>query len=32
MEWAEDNGVDHIFGLAGNTTLDARVARRQSEL
>ena len=26
MEWAEDNGVDYIFGLAGNTTLDALVA------
>src|ERR1700686_5881183 len=23
MEWAEDNDVDYIFGLAGNTTLDA---------
>ena len=21
MEWAENNGVDYIFGLAGNTTL-----------
>jgi hypothetical protein len=26
MEWAEDNGVDYIFGLAGNSTLDALVA------
>jgi hypothetical protein len=26
MEWAEDNGEDYIFGLAGNATLDALVA------
>jgi hypothetical protein len=26
MEWAEDNGADYIFGLAGNATLDAQVA------
>src|SRR5258705_12642806 len=26
MEWAEDNGVDYIFGLAGNSVLDAFVA------
>jgi hypothetical protein len=26
MEWAEDDGVDYIFGLADNTTLDALVA------
>jgi hypothetical protein len=26
MEWAEDNGEDYIFGLAGNVTLDALVA------
>jgi hypothetical protein len=26
MEWAEDNGADYIFGLAGNTALDALVA------
>jgi hypothetical protein len=26
MEWAEDDGADYIFGLAGNTTLDALVA------
>jgi hypothetical protein len=26
MEWAEDNGADYIFGLAGNATLDALVA------
>jgi hypothetical protein len=25
VEWAEDDGVDYIFGLAGNTTLDALV-------
>src|SRR5271154_395991 len=23
MEWAEDDGADYIFGLAGNATLDA---------
>src|SRR5882724_10763188 len=27
MEWAEDNGADYIFGLAGNAALDALVAR-----
>jgi len=26
MEWAEDNGADYIFGLAGNAALDAFVA------
>jgi hypothetical protein len=26
MEWAEDDGADYIFGLAGNVTLDALVA------
>jgi hypothetical protein len=26
MEWAEENGEDYIFGLAGNATLDALVA------
>src|SRR5246127_2574454 len=26
MEWAEDDGVDYIFGLAGNAALDALVA------
>src|ERR1700683_2382649 len=25
MEWAENNGVDYIFGLAGNTTLALRI-------
>jgi len=32
MEWAEDNGVDYIFGLAGNTTLDALVAETADNL
>jgi hypothetical protein len=26
MDWAEDNGTDYIFGLAGNAALDAVVA------
>jgi Transposase DDE domain group 1 len=26
MEWAEDNDADYIFGLAGNSVLDALVA------
>ena len=26
MEWAEDHDADYIFGLAGNTALDALVA------
>ena len=26
MDWAEDHGVDYIFGLAGNAALDALVA------
>jgi Transposase DDE domain group 1 len=26
MEWAESNGEDYIFGLGGNTALDAQVA------
>jgi len=26
MEWCEDNGVDYIFGLAGNKVLDALAA------
>ncbi len=26
MEWAEDNDTDYIFGLAGNSALDALVA------
>ena len=32
MEWAEDNGFDYIFGLAGNTTLDALVAETAANL
>jgi hypothetical protein len=32
MEWAEDNGIDYIFGLAGNTTLDALVAETAANL
>jgi hypothetical protein len=27
MEWAENNGADYIFGLQGNTVLDALVAK-----
>jgi hypothetical protein len=26
MEWAERDGADYIFGLAGNSALDALVA------
>jgi hypothetical protein len=32
MEWAEDDGVDYILGLAGNTTLDALVAETADNL
>src|ERR1700730_13641768 len=32
MEWAEDDGVDYIFGLAGNATLDALVAATADNL
>jgi hypothetical protein len=32
MEWAEDNGEDYIFGLAGNATLDALVAETADNL
>jgi len=32
MEWAEDNGEDYIFGLAGNTVLDAMVAKTADNL
>ena len=32
MEWAEDNGINYIFGLAGNTTLDALVAETAANL
>ena len=32
MEWAENNGVDYIFGLAGNSVLDAFVAETADHL
>src|SRR5882757_7536600 len=32
MEWAEDDGVDYIFGLAGNAALDARVVETADNL
>jgi Transposase DDE domain group 1 len=32
MEWAENNGADYIFGLAGNATLDAVVAEAADNL
>jgi Transposase DDE domain group 1 len=32
MEWAEDNGNDYIFGLAGNATLDALAAKTADNL
>jgi Transposase DDE domain group 1 len=32
MEWAENNGVDYIFGLAGNSLLDAFVAETAVDL
>ena len=32
MEWAEDNGADYIFGLAGNAVLDALVAQTADNL
>jgi len=32
MEWAEENGADYIFGLAGNATLDALVAATADNL
>src|SRR5499427_5642878 len=32
MEWAEDNGEEYIFGLAGNTVLDAMVAKTADNL
>src|SRR5262252_8793864 len=32
MEWAQDDGDDYIFGLAGNTTLDALVAETADNL
>jgi Transposase DDE domain group 1 len=32
MEWAEDNDADYIFGLAGNSVLDAFVAEAATYL
>src|SRR6266436_1222558 len=32
MEWAEDDGADYIFGLAGNAALDAFVAEAADNL
>jgi hypothetical protein len=32
MEWAESSGEDYIFGLGGNTVLDARVAETADNL
>jgi hypothetical protein len=32
MEWAEDNGAAYIFGLAGNSVLDALVANTADNL
>jgi hypothetical protein len=32
MAWAEDNGADYIFGLAGNAILDALVAEAAANL
>ena len=32
MEWAEENGIDYIFGLAGNAVLDALVAETAANL
>jgi hypothetical protein len=32
MEWAEDDGADYIFGLPGNTALDALVAETTDKL
>jgi hypothetical protein len=32
MEWAEDDGADYVFGLAGNVTLDALVAATADNL
>jgi hypothetical protein len=32
MEWAEDNGTDYIFGLAGNAALDELVAETAANL
>jgi hypothetical protein len=32
MEWAENNGANYIFGLAGNSVLDALVAETANDL
>jgi len=32
MEWAENNDVGYIFGLAGNSVLDAQVAETANDL
>jgi hypothetical protein len=32
MEWCEENGVDYVFGLAGNDVLDARIRERADDL
>src|SRR5258707_15288360 len=32
MEWAENNDADYIFGLAGNSALDALVAEAADNL
>jgi hypothetical protein len=32
MEWVESNGEDYIFGLGGNTALDALVAETADNL
>lgn len=32
MEWCEANGVDYVFGLAGNAVLDKRVAALATRL
>jgi hypothetical protein len=32
MEWAEDDGADYIFGLAGNPALDALVVETADNL
>jgi hypothetical protein len=32
MDWAEDNGTDYIFGLAGNAALDILVAEIADDL
>ena len=32
MDWAEDNGTDYIFGLAGNAVLDTLAAETADNL